>query len=126
MPLPHASIGKSGDGVWKLSKEESLKVAKREIARNRRAQYWSRSGQSGTDDMTGQKLKGGLPICPYGCGREGTLLEIVKQTDGRYLGIFNDHPCSCIFVADIEVGEPPTMHKYEIGADGEMHLVEGT
>ena len=117
MPLPHAGIGKNGQGVWKLTKEQAAAYAKAEIAkRPERAEQWSRKGRG---------LKGGLPICPSGCGREGTLLEIVKQDDGRYLGIFNDHPCSCVFIADIQVGEPPTKQKYAIGADGEMHVVDG-
>lgn len=67
--------------------------------------------------------RGRLPICPYGCGREGTLLETVMGSDGRATGIFNDHPCGCIFVADIEVGEPPAKSKLVIGPDGEYKEV---
>ncbi len=64
---------------------------------------------------------GRLPICPYGCGREGTLLEIVMGEGGQAIGIFNDRPCTCVFRADIELGEPPTKRKLVIGPDGEMH-----
>jgi hypothetical protein len=71
-----------------------------------------------------KRWSGRLPICPYGCGREGTLLEIVTGPDNRAVGIFNDHPCSCIFVADIQLGEPPTKKKLVIGPDGEYKEVD--
>lgn len=71
-----------------------------------------------------QKWSGRLPICPYGCDREGTLLEIVMGPDNRALGIFNDHPCTCVFVADIQLGEPPAKKKLIIGPDGQYHEVE--
>jgi hypothetical protein len=67
------------------------------------------------------EITGRLPICPYGCGREGTLLEIVMTEGGQAIGIFNDHPCGCVFYADIEIGEPPTKRKLVIGSDGEYH-----
>lgn len=73
----------------------------------------------------GEMVGGKLPICPYGCGRQGTLLEIVMTEDGRAIGIFNDHPCTCVFCADVEIGEPPTKRKMVIGPDGEYHLEGG-
>lgn len=70
------------------------------------------------------KWSGRLPICPYGCDREGTLLEVVMGEDGNAYGIFNDHPCNCIFVAEIQVPEPPKAMKMVIGPDGEYHEVQ--
>jgi hypothetical protein len=67
-----------------------------------------------------KEYTGRLPICPYGCGREGTLLEVVMSTDGKATGIFSDHPCTCIFRADIEIGEPPTKRKLVVDASGEL------
>lgn len=89
------------------------------------AQKWGRGANYRELDAIHGKDRPMLPICPYGCGRAGTLLEIVMGTDGRAMGIFNDHPCSCVFVADIQLGEPPTKKKMVIGADGEYHEVEG-
>jgi len=120
MGLPTPKFG----DVKPMSKKEALSYAKDLMSRGpqERAKRWSRTGDISRD---GEKISGGLPICPYGCGREGTLLEIVRQDDGRYTGIFNDHPCSCVFIADIEIGEPPTKRRQVIGPDGEMHIVEG-
>lgn len=80
-------------------------------------------GAAGVNENNLQSKQGeiALPICPYGCGRQGTLLEIVMKEDGTALGIFNDFPCSCIFYADVSVGEPPTKRKLVIGPDGELH-----
>lgn len=96
----------------------------------KRAQKWGRSyrGSDSNGEALDEKLgkdRPMLPICPYGCGREGTLLELIMGTDGRALGIFNDHPCTCVFVADLQMGEPPKPRKLEIGPDGEYHEVEG-
>jgi hypothetical protein len=127
MPLPTADPDKKG-GVWSMTKEQALAYADTKIKSNRsdRAEVWSKQGHLYGDPLSRKRaIKGGLPICPYGCGREGTLLEIVRQDDGRYIGIFNDDPCSCIFIADIQVGEPPNKQRYEIGPDGEMQLVDG-
>lgn len=94
-----------------------------ELMKMDQARNWGRG--SNYKDLV--KLHGkdypNLPICPYGCGRAGTLLEIVMGTDGRAVGIFNDHPCSCVFIADLQMGEPPTKKKLEIGPDGEYHEV---
>ena len=75
---------------------------------------------TGTNRKLHKEYSGRLPICPYGCGREGTLLEIVMSTDGKATGIFSDYPCTCIFRAEIEVGDPPTKRKLVIGPDGEL------
>lgn len=94
-----------------------------------RARVWKRDYSSdGNGRALDEKLgkdRPMLPICPYGCGREGTLLELIYGTDGRAMGIFNDHPCTCVFVADLQMGEPPKPRKMEIGPDGEYHEVEG-
>jgi hypothetical protein len=118
--LPHKNKGV--DMTKETPKFRSIEDVKRDMNLDtaRSAKVWEAS------DPDRPHLKGRrLPICPYGCDREGTLLEIVMKPDGRALGIFNDHPCSCIFVADIEVGEPPTKRKMVVGPDGELHLSDG-
>ena len=47
------------------------------------------------------------------------------KEDGQAVGIFQDLPCSCIFYADIEVGEPPTKKKYVVDMDGEIKESHG-
>lgn len=108
-----------------MSKKQvfSKKVGWVSTAKSDVAKPWS---SQVTQDKRAPDVKprpGRLPICPYGCGREGTLLEVIMTDDGRAIGIFNDHPCSCIFTADIEVGEPPTKKKYVIDADGDLQEV---
>jgi hypothetical protein len=63
-----------------------------------------------------------LPICPYGCGEEGQLKEVIMQ-DGKAIGIFNDSD-GCVFQAFIEIGEPPTKKKLIIGPDGQLKETE--
>ncbi len=95
-----------------------------------RAVTWRRSKGTGNNREAMDKIFGKerplLPICPYGCGREGTLLEVTMLADGRAMGIFNDYPCSCIFIADIQLPEPPRQRKQKLvlGADGEYHMEE--
>lgn len=94
-----------------------------ELSKQKMSEAWGR----GINWREMRKIHGDnvptLPICPYGCGRAGTLLEIVMGPDNRALGIFNDHPCYCIFVAEMQLGEPPAKKKLVIGADGEYHEV---
>ncbi len=63
------------------------------------------------------------PICPYGCGEEGTLLEIIVK-DGKALGIYTHSESVKPFTADLQVSPKPTGGKIVIGADGEPKLVE--
>jgi hypothetical protein len=109
-----------------LARQGAKEVAQRE---RRAAKKWGRDMSYGSNrkelDAIFGKQRPLLPICPYGCGREGTLLEVVMLEGGRAMGIFNDYPCSCIFVADIQLPEPPRQRKQKIviGADGEAHMV---
>lgn len=96
-----------------------------------RAEHWGRSKDPAQLKYLDKKFGKGrplMPICPYGCDREGTLLEIVMGDDGQAVGIFNDYPCNCIFTADIQVGDPPKTRKNKLvmNADGEMVEVEDT
>lgn len=79
-------------------------------------------------DRTLGKDRPALPICPYGCGSEGTFLESMMLADGRCLGIYTDYPfCSdgCIFVAEIQQQEPPKQRKQELRlVNGEYQYVE--
>lgn len=106
-----------------------------DLSKLKRATRWMQPKPPERDDFETHEMfvkaqdayrsKGRLPICPYGCDREGTLLEIVMGTDGRAMGIFNDHPCSCVFIADIQLGdEPPTTKKMEIGPNGDYQEVD--
>jgi hypothetical protein len=121
------------------SVEERLQAAREivehEVNVGRRAQYWSESRPEDLEEHENEqreqdrkfgKQRTPLPICPYGCGREGTLLEVVIREGGQAIGIFNDHPCSCIFIADIQLPEPPRQRKQKLvlGADGEYHMEE--
>lgn len=61
------------------------------------------------------------PICPYGCGEEGQLLEIVMK-DGKALGIYEDS-CKCKFTADLAMAPKPTGRKIQLNASGEAEIV---
>ena len=63
------------------------------------------------------------PICPYGCGQEGTLIEVVVQNK-KALGIYTHSESYKPFTADLEMAPKPTGQKIVIGADGEAHMVE--
>lgn len=63
------------------------------------------------------------PICPYGCGEEGSLLEVIVK-DGKALGIYTHSADVKLFTADLQMSPKPTGRKIVIGADGEPHLVE--
>jgi hypothetical protein len=89
------------------------------------AQLWKRGTNSRVLDKIFGKERPLLPICPYGCGREGTLLEVVMMTDGKAMGIFNDYPCSCIFVAEIQLPPNPNERKQKIAiVNGEPQVVD--
>jgi hypothetical protein len=105
---------------------ESKKFGTVSIRPDDMSREWGEGGNNHRGEIKKGHKPGRLPICPYGCGREGTLLEIVMTDDGRAIGIFNDHPCSCVFTADIEVGEPPTKKKYKVDVDGELREVEAS
>lgn len=64
------------------------------------------------------------PICPYGCGEEGELVEIVLK-DGKALGIYRDSE-QLKFTADLQMAPKPTGRKIKIGPDGEPHYEEET
>lgn len=63
------------------------------------------------------------PICPYGCGEEGNLLEVMVK-DGKALGIYTHSAEIKPFTAELQMSPKPTGRKIEIGADGEPHIVE--
>lgn len=96
------------------------------------AKQWGKSTDARARAYWDEKLgvdRPALPICPYGCGSEGTFLEAVAMTDGRMLGIYTDWPsCSdgCIFVAEIQEQEPPTKRKRKlvVGPTGDLIEVE--
>jgi hypothetical protein len=89
------------------------------VGDDRRSRRWGKLDDSGRNAYGGTVA---LPICPYGCGEEGQLLEVVMGEDGGGIGIFTDSD-GCRFTADVEVGEPPTKKKLVIGPDGEYHEV---
>jgi hypothetical protein len=95
------------------------------------AESWGRSHDDRAAAYWDKKLgkdRPALPICPYGCGSEGTFLEAVMLADGKSLGIYTDWPfCSggCIFVAEIQQQEPPKKRKQELRiVNGEYQYVE--
>lgn len=67
------------------------------------------------------KWRNRRPICPYGCGEEGQLLEIIMK-EGKALGIYEDS-CKCKFTADLQMAPKPTGHKLQKNASGEMEIV---
>lgn len=77
-------------------------------------------GYIGTQPLHAAEWQNRRPICPYGCGEEGGLLEVVMK-DGKALGIYQDSQ-KLIFTADLQMAPKPTGHKIMIGADGELKL----
>lgn len=63
------------------------------------------------------------PICPYGCGEEGNLLEVVMK-DGKALGIYTHSGNIKPFTAELQIAPKPTGRKIAIGPDGEPHMVD--
>ncbi len=61
------------------------------------------------------------PICPYGCGEEGELKEIVMK-DGKAIGLYRDSE-GLVFTADLQMSPKPTGRKIQIGPDGEPKIV---
>jgi hypothetical protein len=88
------------------------------IDKNIKSQEWKKVSAL-TYHYPGYTGPNALPICPYGCGEEGQLKEIVMGDDGQAVGIFCDSD-GCVFRADIEIGEPPSKRKLVIGPDGEL------
>lgn len=62
------------------------------------------------------------PICPYGCGQEGELVEIVLK-DNKALGIYRDSE-QLMFTADLQMSPKPTGRRIVIGPDGEPTMAE--
>jgi hypothetical protein len=60
------------------------------------------------------------PICPYGCGEEGTLMEVVVK-DGKAIGFYTHSQSVKPFTAELEMLPSPTSRKLVLGLDGEMH-----
>lgn len=65
------------------------------------------------------------PICPYGCGQEGNLLEVIMR-DGKAIGIYTHKHAINPFTADLQMSPKPTGRKIVIGPDGEPTYSEGT
>jgi hypothetical protein len=64
------------------------------------------------------------PICPYGCGQEGQLKEIVMR-DGKAVGVYRDSE-GLIFIAPMKMRPNPAQKKLVVGPDGEVNMVELT
>lgn len=63
------------------------------------------------------------PICPYGCGEEGQLLEVIVK-DGKALGIYSHSQSVKPFTADLQMAPKPTTRRIKIGPDGEPMVVQ--
>lgn len=72
------------------------------------------------------KWRNRRPICPYGCGEEGNLLEIIMQGD-KAVGIYTHSGSVKPFTAELQMAPKPTGRKIVIGSDGEPRLttIEG-
>lgn len=64
------------------------------------------------------KWKNKRPICPYGCGQEGNMLEVIMR-DGKAIGIYTHKHAINPFTADLQMSPKPTGRKIVIGPDGE-------
>lgn len=64
-----------------------------------------------------------FPICPYGCGEEGQLVEIIQTKDGT-TGLYKDSE-GLIFTSPLAAKPKPNERKLVIGPDGEMTLAGG-
>jgi hypothetical protein len=61
------------------------------------------------------------PICPYGCGEEGELVEIiVKPGDITATGVYRDSE-QLVFTAPMKMMPKPATRKLVRGPDGELH-----
>lgn len=68
------------------------------------------------------KWKNRRPICPYGCGQEGVLTEIVVVPGRGAMGYYKDSE-QLIFTAPMKMQPKPSSKKLVIGPDGEPQLV---
>lgn len=64
------------------------------------------------------------PICPYGCGQEGQLVEIVVTPGKGAIGYYKDSE-QLVFTAPMKMMPKPSSKKIVIGPDGEPQLTEG-
>lgn len=96
-----------GKGEW--SKDRSLEDMKKEYGDQTEAIRW----------------RNRRPICPYGCGEEGQLLEIMMQ-DEKTIGIYTHSTSVKPFTSDLQMAPKPTGRKLAIGPDGEYTMVEDT
>lgn len=104
-------LGKNGKSLW----DGFASDVRGEEAVTR----WGRGTNWRDRPKTLQDPRIRLPICPYGCGEEGQLKEIVMGEGGQAVGIYADSD-GCVFRADIQLGEPPTKRKLVLGPDGEL------
>lgn len=63
------------------------------------------------------------PICPYGCGEEGELVEIVVEPGKGAIGYYKDSE-QLVFTAPMKMQPKPSTKKLHIGPDGEPQLTE--
>lgn len=79
--------------------------------------------QYGAGDTQAIGWRNRRPICPYGCGEEGNLLEVVMEGD-KAVGIYTHRGSIKPFTADLQMSPKPTGKKLQLGPDGEYHMVE--
>lgn len=61
------------------------------------------------------------PICPYGCGQEGVLVEIIVEPgESKATGYYKDSE-QLLFTAPMELRPKPSTRKIVRGPDGELH-----
>jgi hypothetical protein len=65
------------------------------------------------------------PLCPYGCGEEGQLKEIIVTPGKGAVGIYRDS-VGLIFTAPMKMRPKPSTKSIAIGPDGEPMMVDAT
>lgn len=64
------------------------------------------------------------PICPFGCGEPGILIDIVQTAEGT-IGIYKDPAMCCTFQSMISAKPKPNTRKLVVGPDGELTIAGG-
>lgn len=63
------------------------------------------------------------PICPYGCGEEGVLHEIIQTEEGA-VGVYHDSE-GLVFTSSLATKPKPNSRKLVVGPDGELTIASG-
>lgn len=112
-------MAKVDKGAWtsgklRLDKHMTLEEVRQEL----------KNKQGGGSVGHADKWHNRRPICPYGCGEEGTLLEVITKFDGVAVGVYTHSDSVKPFTADLVMKPNPKERKLVLGMDGQYSEVE--